>query len=36
MAYREIGTGGSSSWMYVGNAIRMVRYTVDFGALLLI
>jgi hypothetical protein len=25
MAYREIGTGGSISWMYVGNAIRMVR-----------
>ncbi|QKX53027.1 uncharacterized protein TRUGW13939_00098 [Talaromyces rugulosus] len=23
MAYREIGTGGSISWMYVGNAIRM-------------
>ncbi|KAJ9207934.1 transcriptional regulator family: Fungal Specific TF [Paecilomyces variotii] len=25
MAYREIGTGGSSSWMYVGNAIRMAQ-----------
>jgi hypothetical protein len=24
MAYREIGTGGSISWMYVGKAIRMV------------
>lgn len=24
MAYREIGTGGSVSWMYVGKAIRMV------------
>lgn len=25
MAYREIGTGGSISWMYVGNAVRMVN-----------
>ncbi|KAL1969106.1 hypothetical protein VTN77DRAFT_360 [Rasamsonia byssochlamydoides] len=25
MAYREIGTGGSISWMYVGNAIRMAQ-----------
>ncbi|KUL87510.1 hypothetical protein ZTR_04625 [Talaromyces verruculosus] len=25
MAYREIGTGGSISWMYVGKAIRMAQ-----------
>lgn len=25
MGYRELGTGGSISWMYIGNAVRMAQ-----------